>query len=90
MVCPAGKSFKITAGTCSLEIPAQAGSVSIQYKNDTANKRIEGTVTGSSITYNVTKDGFLCPFNGTGHKLGTVDQNQAALIGGTEKPVHIG
>jgi hypothetical protein len=89
-VCPAGKSFKITAGTCALEIPAQAGSVSIEYKNDTVNKRIEGNVTGSSITYKVTQDGFGCPFSGTGHKLATVDQTQAVLIGGTEKPVHIG
>jgi hypothetical protein len=70
LVCPAGKSIVATGANCEVQIPAQAGGVTIEYTNNTAEGYVEAEVTSSNITYVVTKDGFLCPYSGTGVRTG--------------------
>jgi hypothetical protein len=70
VVCPAGKTITITAGTCLVDVPAQTG-----LKNVKTTNLAGGTVTVqpnvTPITMNVTTDGFGCPLPGTGHTTGT-------------------
>jgi len=70
VVCPAGAQMVITAATCEVAVPAQTGLSSVTTQNLAG-----GTVTVvpnvANITMNVLKDGFGCPFSGTGHKKGT-------------------
>lgn len=72
VTCPPGKSIKITAATCEVEIKAQNGRTTVDITNMTAipvtNNDITVKFTVTSLAYNVTKDGFLCPFKGTGSK----------------------
>jgi len=69
VVCPAGQSIKIVAGggQCNAEIKGQTGLTSVKTTNLAG-----GTVTVqpevTKVAYTVTKDGFGCPFNGTGNK----------------------
>lgn len=70
--CPAGKEITVIAGNCEIRIPAQTpgGHAMIQAKTNTPaspdDVTVQATVTG--ITYTVVKDGFLCPFAGTGER----------------------
>jgi hypothetical protein len=66
--CPAGKSIAITAATCSVSIPAQAGLSSVGYSSTSvsAHDAIRITPSVGGLAYTVTKDGFFCPFKGTG------------------------
>lgn len=65
------KPITITAGACETTVGEQTpeGHVII---TTTTTKPTDLDVLASfkGITYNVTKDGFLCPFSGTGHKTG--------------------
>jgi hypothetical protein len=67
--CPAGKEIQISGGTCKVSIPAQTGLKAVDYANldATANDRskIEILSNVSGLTYDVTNDGFACPFPGT-------------------------
>jgi hypothetical protein len=68
-VCPAGKSTKVTAGTCEVEYKEQTGMTTLRLVNDASSTEditYDPEVTGAK--YTVTKDGFACPFNGTGEK----------------------
>lgn len=68
IVCSAGASIVIKASTCEVSVPAQTGLGSNNVENNTSPK--DATATGSltGIKYTKTKDGFLCPFAGTGTK----------------------
>ncbi|HZO06364.1 MAG TPA: hypothetical protein VFB52_08250 [Solirubrobacterales bacterium] len=67
--CPAGDSIKVTASTCSMRIEDTAA-------NQNLTKIVSLDASGGIILepeviwiqYNVTNDGFLCPFFGTGIK----------------------
>jgi len=66
--CPdSGNTIRIAAGTCEVAIGTQT-LTTVETENNP-----DGTVTVawnlSNITINVIKDGFGCPFAGTGHKL---------------------
>ena len=92
LVCPAGKEVFGIGGAevCVIHIPPQTNSVQIEFTNDTANKRVSGKLTGSNIHYTVVKDGFGCPFSGTGTKTGAkAEQASPTVIGGKEKPAVI-
>ncbi|HST68205.1 MAG TPA: hypothetical protein VLI94_00945 [Solirubrobacterales bacterium] len=68
-VCPAGKSTKVTAGTCEVEYKEQLGMTTLRLVNDASSTEditYDPEVTGAK--YTVTKDGFVCPFNGTGER----------------------
>ncbi len=71
ITCPAGKSIVVSAGTCKVAVPAQTGLESTDLIDDTGASpkkdiTIRPTITG--LAYTVTQDGFLCPFESTGHK----------------------
>ena len=80
--CPEGAAVTITAGPCEVDIPPQTGLKSVAFTNDATDITVKSTTKG--ITYNVTKDGFLCPFSGTGHKTGAEYlQNNAVTVNST-------
>jgi hypothetical protein len=70
LVCPAGKSVVTTAGTCEMQTPPQTGNVTVDITNNTAEGTVSVKLNNQKVKYNVTKDGFGCPFNGTGEKTG--------------------
>jgi hypothetical protein len=64
VVCPAGKSIKITAGTCKAEVTAQNNKTTVKTTNLAG-----GTVTvqpNVTVSTHVTQDGFGCPLAGLG------------------------
>lgn len=66
IVCPSGQKLTITAGTCELDVPPQTGLTTATTMNLVSGQEtVQPNITG--ITMNVTKDGFGCPFAGTGH-----------------------
>jgi hypothetical protein len=69
----------ITAGTCKVSVPVQAGLKSVAITNDTAagDVTVKANVTG--VKYTVTADGFGCPFAGTGEKLNATYVQGAAI-----------
>jgi hypothetical protein len=74
----------VTAGTCKVVIPSQTGitTVDLYWPTDiTQPEDLKLGFTGANITYNVTEDGFLCPFSGTGHRsTGTYTSDAAFTI----------
>jgi len=67
--CPAGKVITVVAGNCEATIGTQAGKLSsVATSNSGSHVNAQANVT--KIAYTVTKDGFLCPFAGTGAKTG--------------------
>jgi hypothetical protein len=80
--CPAGKAIVITSGTCETTIPGQLGLKNVELSNGTSGITMKMNVGG--LAYTVTKDGFGCPFSGTGAKTGaTYTQNSAIQISST-------
>jgi hypothetical protein len=69
IVCPAGKSIKISAagGLCKMEIKGQTGLTTIKTTN-LAGGQVTVSPEVSGLAYTVTTDGFGCPFSGTGNK----------------------
>jgi hypothetical protein len=65
--CPAGKTMVTTASTCEITVGPQKAPATLEYKNSGAGY-VEAKVISSNVTYTVTKDGFGCPFGGTGVK----------------------
>ena len=81
------ETFDIHAGSCEVQIGSQTNLKSVTTGNSGNNVTAKANVTG--IAYTVTKDGFLCPFGGTGAKTGaTWTQNNAITLapvsGGTD------
>jgi hypothetical protein len=69
VVCPAGKSIKISAagGLCKAEIKGQTGLTTVKTTNlEGGTVTVQPEVT--KVAYTVTTDGFGCPFSGTGNK----------------------
>ncbi len=66
--CPSGKAITIVSGTCEISIGAQKGLQKVDFANSAGKISAQFTVTG--ISYTVLKDGFGCPFGGTGLKTG--------------------
>jgi hypothetical protein len=93
--CPAGKSIKIVASTCTAEVKAQSGLATVALDNDPAAAPAAKVTFGPALTgiaYTVTSDGFLCPFGGTGNKTGaTLSANAAIALAaeeaGSEEPL---
>ncbi len=70
IVCPAGKSITVEAGSCAMSIPAQAGLSAVNASNDTGSspKKLKLAHSVNGLQYTKTKDGLLCKFSGTGSK----------------------
>ena len=60
----------VTAGTCEVDIPAQSGIAGLELELETLSLAINFKFS-AGLTLTVTKDGFLCPFSGTGTKSGS-------------------
>jgi hypothetical protein len=65
-----GTACTITAGTCKVSVPLQGPLSSVAITNDTAAGDVTVKANVSNINYEVTQDGFGCPFNGVGAKAG--------------------
>lgn len=79
-----GNPCTIEAGTCKVSVPLQGplGKVHILLDTATGIITVKANVTG--VKYNVTADGFGCPFAGTGEKTGaTYVQGNAVTIAAT-------
>lgn len=73
VVCPSGKAIRVTASTCEMEIGSQNGLSPVSFISFAGSGSITVKFENGSIpgfAYTVTKDGFLCPFSGTGKKEG--------------------
>lgn len=100
IVCPEGKSIKVTAATCKFEIPGQTGLTTVDFDDMTTSPQslndLTITDTAAGTTYKVTQDGFGCPFSGTGHKTGAEFISHQPLTlkgfipGGPQQAIHIG
>lgn len=68
IACPAGQAISVTAGTCGITIPAQAGLSPVRMTSETLTEpdSLDLGFYVSGLTYTKTKDGFACPFQGTG------------------------
>jgi hypothetical protein len=81
----------IHAGSCTIAVPSQVGLSKVDLTNSgSGDILMQATVQG--IAYEVTKDGFGCPFNGTGKKTGaTYKQHSAITLDSTNgASLHIG
>ncbi len=72
VACWGGSPITITASTCQMTIGSQTTIPSVTLTNNTAAGDISVIFEngGLGFGYTVTKDGFACPFNGTGVKSG--------------------
>lgn len=79
--CGEGKSIKVTTATCTAAIGSQSGLSSVSYVDqvETMPEKFKFGANLSGIGYTVTKDGFACPFNGTGAKTGGT-MTEAAVV----------
>lgn len=93
--CPAGKEIVVKTATCTMAIPPQSGRRASEYANldssPTGHSEIEITSKVANLTYTVTKDGFLCPFNGTGTRTTGTYTGKTLLQGqnGEGRPMNI-
>jgi hypothetical protein len=69
VACASGKAIRVTAGTCEIEIKSQSGLNSVNLWSPEGSGSVTATFE-AKMAYTVTKDGFLCPFAGTGNKTG--------------------
>ncbi|HST70743.1 MAG TPA: hypothetical protein VLI94_13940 [Solirubrobacterales bacterium] len=77
--CATGNKIQVIAGNCEVTIGAQSPTGSVATSNGAGFVNVQANVTG--IAYTVVKDGFLCPFGGTGSKTGgTYKQVNAASL----------
>jgi hypothetical protein len=71
-------SITITASTCEAQISSQSGLAPLSLANGSGGLWMGPETKG--LAYSVTKDGFLCPFNGTGAKIGGTYQSVVDLF----------
>ncbi|HWO83816.1 MAG TPA: hypothetical protein VNM38_08525 [Solirubrobacterales bacterium] len=81
--CPGENSISVTTAACTMSIPAQTGLSSVSYANTAAAGRqaisINHNITG--LKYTITKDGFACPFGGTGTRTSGTYSGRTLLQG---------
>jgi hypothetical protein len=70
VVCAAGKSVGITAGTCKITIGSQTPGGHVIFRDTAEPGDVHEIATATGINYTVITDGFGCPFAGTGAKTG--------------------
>jgi len=91
IVCGEGESIKITAASCAIEYGPQENLSAFTFHLDIFPK-VKLTIKAAlnSLEYTVTKDGFLCPFSGTGEREGGELTTNELVTLGAEPLVHIG
>ncbi len=91
LLCPTGQAITTVASTCEKQVPPQTGNATVKLTNDTEKGSIKVDLISASYSYTVTKDGFGCPFNGTGEKTGgSVTQNEPGVISVSGKTIDVG
>jgi hypothetical protein len=82
----------IHSGTCTTVIKPQGPLSEVDLANNAATTDITAQATLTGIAYEVTQDGFLCPYNGIGAKAGaTYTQHSPATLQSTSgTAIHIG
>jgi len=80
--CPSGQSIVLIAGACEVQFGSQTGLKSSGLVSNAGHIDFQFNISG--ITYTVTKDGFLCPYSGTGAKTGATHIHNNAV---TAEPV---
>jgi hypothetical protein len=67
--CPGSNVIVVKAGTCVAEIGSQSGLSKVTYESDTQSEfsSFKTSAAIKEVKY-TTKDGFLCPFSGSGEK----------------------
>jgi hypothetical protein len=74
LACSAGSAVTVSGSTCVVEIPAQSGLGTVEYRNELSGGSygIHAYLKLTSVTYVKASDGAFCPLNGTGtHTDGT-------------------
>jgi hypothetical protein len=80
--CSIGQVIRWIFGTCEATVGAQNGLKSVALANSGNGISMQANIGG--IAYTVTKDGFGCPFSGTGAKTGaSFTQNSAIQVSST-------
>lgn len=80
--CEAGKALIVSAGTCEVQIGAQNGLGSVTLVNNASSPAdVTTEMAIEKAVYNKTKDGALCPLNGTGVKEDGKLTGNSLLIG---------
>jgi len=95
VACPAGKSIQINApatGTtiCEVQVHAQTPGGNVAITNDTAKGDVTVKANVTGIAYTVIKDGFGCPFAGTGPKTGASYTQHTAITFDSSVNIHVG
>lgn len=80
----------ITAGTCEVHVGEQTPAGGATITNDTAAGDVTVKANFTGITYNVTKDGFGCPFAGTGLKHGGTYIQHNPITFDSTRNIHVG
>lgn len=74
ITCPKEPGITITgfSGNCQVKIGSQTGLTAVTYRNkqESSPTKVLAEVAVTGVKYTVTKDGFGCPFKGTGEKTG--------------------
>jgi len=87
LVCQTGAEVDITAGACSVKIPAQKGLSSVSYENGSGDINASVNITNISGTH---ADGFGCPFSSSGSFSNGTLTGSSTVTGSSEgKPVSI-
>lgn len=80
--CSGTNKIVVTASTCEITVGTQTGLKKVELSNGAGDIIARANISG--IAYTVTKDGFGCPFSGTGAKTGaTFTQNNAVTVQAT-------
>jgi hypothetical protein len=83
MSCPTASGLTYSAGSCAVEFPSQEGVKALDLDDVTGSpNKVTLDFEVSGLAYTVTKDGFLCPFKGTGAKTdGTITGEPLSFSG---------
>jgi len=80
--CPEGAAIEVSMGNCAFSLTSQTGVGPISETVETNTIDVQADATG--VDYVKTKDGQLCPFNGTGAKSDGTLKGGATLSGTNE------
>jgi hypothetical protein len=85
LTCPSGASLEVVAGNCTVSVPAQSmGTLAYEDTVESGVYKVKSTTAAKGLTYTVTRDGFFCPFEGTGTRTNGEVSGQTTFTGKNE------
>jgi hypothetical protein len=81
LICPIGKKVFVKSGTCEVHVPEQLGMKEVKFISNTAAGDVTVQLNITGIKYEKVKDGFACPFTGTGTNVDGKLQGQITVAG---------